>query len=166
MPGMQMLILGPVSRHIFACCWWPAYDPQVRPTHCLLPAPFLIWKQQAVVPDKFRQLSEAPATQGKNLRFHRKLGGRLQVFLSEECVERKKCWCMCDVCKVFLCERECERSLKMTAACVEFILGALMNVGCAVATIFSDYFVLLMHRFRGQRHHRGKSKVRYHFNFL
>lgn len=38
----------------------------------------------------------------------------------------------------------------MTSAHVEFILGALMNVGCAVATVFSDYLVLLMHRFKGR----------------
>lgn len=44
-----------------------------------------------------------------------------RFFLSEECVDYKKC--MCDIWRVLLCERE------VTAACVEFIRRALMNMG-------------------------------------
>lgn len=49
-----------------------------------------------------------------------------RFFLSEECVEYKKCMCMCDICRVLLCERE------VTAVCVEFIHRALMKMGMHV----------------------------------
>lgn len=35
---------------------------------------------------------------------------------------------MCDICEAFLCEKKCEKSRKTSAACVEVILRALVNI--------------------------------------